>query len=42
MSFSLDVFNLFNVQAATRMDAFDVPLGHQPPRQLRLQARYTF
>ena len=42
VTFGLDVFNLFNFQAATRMDAFDVPVEYQPPRQLRLQARYVF
>jgi hypothetical protein len=44
-SFSLDAFNLFNFQAATRLEARDsglVPVRYQPPRQLRLGVRYRF
>nr|WP_242594114.1 TonB-dependent receptor [Corallococcus exiguus] len=41
-AFGLDVFNLFNFQAVTRMDAFAIPIEYQPPRQLRFQARYVF
>ncbi|WP_163864137.1 TonB-dependent receptor [Myxococcus eversor] len=46
VSFDLDVFNLFNIQAATRMtpssEGPTVALEHQPPRQMRLGARYSF
>jgi hypothetical protein len=43
--FRLDAFNLFNFQAATRLEARDaglVPVRYQPPRQLRLGVRYRF
>lgn len=46
LSFDLDAFNLFNIQTETRMtsssDGPTVALEHQPPRQVRFGARYTF
>ncbi|MBJ6762295.1 TonB-dependent receptor [Myxococcaceae bacterium JPH2] len=38
----LDVFNLLNFQSVTRTDALGAPSEYQSPRQLRIQARYTF
>ncbi|MBU8899661.1 TonB-dependent receptor [Corallococcus sp. M34] len=38
----LDVFNVLNAQAETRLDAQGLPLQYQPPRQARLSARCDF
>ncbi|MBU8894590.1 TonB-dependent receptor [Corallococcus sp. M34] len=38
----VDVFNLLNFQTVTRTDARGAPVAYQPPRQIRIQARYTF
>ncbi|QSQ15118.1 TonB-dependent receptor [Myxococcus landrumensis] len=38
----VDVFNLLNFQTVTRTDALGAPSEYQSPRQVRLQARYTF
>ncbi|QSQ15117.1 TonB-dependent receptor [Myxococcus landrumensis] len=42
VTLELDILNVFNFQAVTRTDALGVPAEYQPPRQLRLQARYDF
>ncbi|NTX41015.1 TonB-dependent receptor [Myxococcus sp. CA033] len=42
ITLGLDVLNVFNFQAVTRTDAFGAPAEYQPPRQVRLQARYDF
>ncbi|RKH33203.1 TonB-dependent receptor [Corallococcus praedator] len=41
-SFSLDVFNLLNGQAETRLDVAGAPLRYPLPRQVRIGVRYTF
>ncbi len=44
VSLNLDAFNVFNFQAATRLEPRDAGLvatRHQPPRQVRLGLRYT-
>ncbi|MBJ6763447.1 TonB-dependent receptor [Myxococcaceae bacterium JPH2] len=42
VSVGLDVFNVLNAQAETRLDAQGLPLQYQPPRQARLSARCDF
>ncbi|WXH28637.1 hypothetical protein WA016_02583 [Myxococcus stipitatus] len=42
ITLGLDVSNILNLQAVTRTDALGAPFEYQPPRQLRLQARYDF